>query len=157
MSQQEIPVRKRSCGLANLIGRGYTLRVAMVRGYCRASEQAFHWIDPAYGLARAAELLKTGGTIALVWTTDRSQGSAFWQATAPIYDTYNPQTSSGNLLLATKVDLYQQKLLQTSSDHRAMTEPNTSRFFEAISQVITQMGGKVIRDYETLALLAKTG
>jgi hypothetical protein len=77
----------------------------MVRGYCRASEQAFHWIDPAYGLARAAELLKTGGTIALVWTTDRSQGSAFWQATAPIYDTYNPHTSSGNLLLATKVDL----------------------------------------------------
>jgi hypothetical protein len=38
-----------------------------------------------------------------------------------------------------------------------MPEPNKSRFFEAISQVITQMGGKVIRDYETLALLAKTG
>jgi cyclopropane fatty-acyl-phospholipid synthase-like methyltransferase len=41
------------------------------------SAQAFHWIDPAYGLARAAELLKTGGTIALVWRLDRSQGSAF--------------------------------------------------------------------------------
>src|SRR6266496_1238266 len=52
--------------------------------------QAFHWISPAYGLARAAELLKTGGTIALVWTLDQSQGSAFWQATEPIYNTYNP-------------------------------------------------------------------
>jgi SAM-dependent methyltransferase len=74
------------------------------------SAQAFHWIDPAYGFARAAELLKTGGTIALVWTVDRSQGSACWQAMAPIYDTYNPQTSSGNRPLETRVDLYRQAL-----------------------------------------------
>jgi SAM-dependent methyltransferase len=149
------------------------------------SAQAFHWIGPAYGLTRAAELLKTAGTIALVWRLDRSQGSTFWQATEPIYDTYNPQTSSGNLPLETKVDLYRQalrtsgqfvgvhevrkaqtkhysgdeylKLLQTFSDHRAMPEPNKSRFFEAISQVITQMGGEVTRHYETLALLAKKG
>jgi SAM-dependent methyltransferase len=149
------------------------------------SAQAFHWIDPAYGFARAAELLKTGGTIALVWRLERSQGSAFWQATTPIYDTYNPQTSSGNLPLETKVDLYRQalrtsrqftgmhevrkaltkrysgeeylKLLQTFSDHRAMPEPNKSRFFEAISQVIVQMGGEVIRDYEIMMLLAKKG
>jgi SAM-dependent methyltransferase len=149
------------------------------------SAQAFHWIAPAYGLARAAELLQATGTIALVWTVDRSQGSAFWQATEPIYDTYNPQTSSGNLPLDTKVDLYRQalrtsrqfagmheirtawtkrysgaeyfKLFQTFSDHRAMPEPNKSRFFEAIGQVIAQMGGEVIRDYETLVSLAKKG
>jgi hypothetical protein len=58
------------------------------------SAQAFHWIEPQYELARAAELLKPGGTIVLVWTLDRSQGSAFRQATQPIYDTYNPVTSS---------------------------------------------------------------
>jgi SAM-dependent methyltransferase len=149
------------------------------------SAQAFHWIAPAYGLARAAELLQATGTIALVWTVDRSQGSAFWQATEPIYDTYNPQTSSGNLPLDTKVDLYRQalrtsrqfagmheirtawtkrysgaeyfKLFQTFSDYRAMPEPNKSRFFEAIGQVIAQMGGEVIRDYETLVSLAKKG
>jgi SAM-dependent methyltransferase len=128
------------------------------------SAQAFHWLDPAYGFARAAELLKTGGTMALVWTMDRSQASAFWQATTPIYDTYKPQTSSGNLPLEMKVDLCCQalrtsrqftgmrevrkawtkrysgieylKLLQTFSDYRAMLEPNKSRFFKAISQVI---------------------
>jgi hypothetical protein len=38
-----------------------------------------------------------------------------------------------------------------------MPEPNKSRFFEAISQVITQMGGEVTRHYETLVLLAKKG
>ena len=30
-----------------------------------------------------------------------------------------------------------------------------SRFFESISRVIVQMGGEVIRHYETVALLAK--
>jgi SAM-dependent methyltransferase len=145
------------------------------------SAQAFHWIEPAYGLARAAELLKPTGAIALVWTVDRSQGSAFWRATEPIYNTYNPVDSNpkppGN------VDLYRDalrtsgqfvgirevrhawakrytgeeylKLLQTFSDHRAMPEPSKSRFFEAIADVIAQMGGKVVRDYETLVLLAR--
>jgi hypothetical protein len=147
------------------------------------SAQAFHWIDPAYGLARAAELLKAGGTIALVWTLDRSQGTMFWQATEPIYNTYNPVDSSPKppgsaeidrqALRTSKefVDLQEVrttwtkqytgeayvKLLHTFSDHRAMPEPNKSRFFEAISQVITQMGGEVTRHYETLALLAKKG
>jgi SAM-dependent methyltransferase len=146
------------------------------------SAQAFHWIEPQYGLARAAELLKSGGTIALVWTADRSQGSAFWQATEPIYDEYNPVASSGNTSgchIATyrgALRTCQQfvaleevrkawtrcysaeeylKLLWTFSDHRALPEPNRSRFFEEIGQVIAQMGGEVIRDYETLALLAK--
>ena len=147
------------------------------------SAQAFHWIDPVYGLARAAELLKAGGTIALVWTLDRSQGSAFWQATDPIYNTYNPVDSSPKPLGG--AEIYRQalrtskefigmqevrkawtrhytgeayiKLLHTFSDHRAMPEPNKSRFFEAIAGVIAQMGGEVIRDYETLVLLAKKG
>jgi len=38
-----------------------------------------------------------------------------------------------------------------------MPEPNKSRFFEGIGRVIAQMGGEVIRNYETLALLAKIG
>jgi SAM-dependent methyltransferase len=146
------------------------------------SAQAFHWIAPPYGLARAAELLKAGGTIALVWTADRSQGSAFWQATQPIYNTYNPVTSSGNTS-GSNIEVYRQalrtsrafvgmqevghtwtkrysgeaylKLLQTFSDHRVMPEPNKSRFFEEIERVIAQMGGEVIRNYETIALLAK--
>jgi hypothetical protein len=49
------------------------------------------------------------------------------------------------------------KLLQTVSVNRAMPEPNKSRFFEEIGRVIVQMGGEVIRNYETLVLLAKKG
>ena len=149
------------------------------------SAQALHWIAPPYGLAWAAELLQAGGTIALVWTLDRSQESAFWQATAPIYARYNPVSSSGNLPLEAKVDIYREalhtsrefvgvqevrkswvrrysgqeylKLLQTFSDHRAMPEPNKSRFFAEIERVIMHLGGEVLRDYETLALLAQKG
>lgn len=49
------------------------------------------------------------------------------------------------------------KLLWTFSDHRILPEPNRSQLFEEIGRVIAQMGGKVIRDYETLALLARKG
>jgi SAM-dependent methyltransferase len=147
------------------------------------SAQAFRWIEPDYGMTRAAELLKVGGTIALVWTLDRSQGSAFWRATEPIYDSYSPVTSSGNLSVDARVEIYRHalhtsrdfvgvqelrhawtkrysgeeylKLLQTFSDHRSMPEPNKSHFFDAISRVIAQMGGEVMRNYETVALLAK--
>jgi SAM-dependent methyltransferase len=149
------------------------------------SAQAFHWIDPPYGLARAAELLRPGGTIALVWTLDRSQNSAFWCATAPIYARYQPVTSSGNRPLVEHVEVYRQalqtfgqfisqqeihtawtcqypheayvKLLHTFSDHRALPEPNKTHFFRDIERVIEHMGGVVTRDYETLALLAKKG
>jgi hypothetical protein len=36
-----------------------------------------------------------------------------------------------------------------------MPEPNKSHFFEEIGRVIAQMGGEVMRNYETVALLAK--
>jgi trans-aconitate methyltransferase len=148
------------------------------------SAQALHWIDAQYALSRAAELLKVGGSIALVWTADRSQGSAFWQAAEPIYNKYNPVASRGNSS-GCDIALYRQalrtskqfvglqevrqswstqysgqeylKLLWTFSDHRTLPEPNRSRFFEEIGRVIAQMAGEVIRDYETLALLARKG
>jgi hypothetical protein len=49
------------------------------------------------------------------------------------------------------------QLLQTFSDRRAILEPDKSCFFEAIESVIRRLGGEVLRDYETLALLAKKG
>jgi len=49
------------------------------------------------------------------------------------------------------------KLLWTFSAHRALPEPDRSRLFEAIGRVIVRMGGEMLRDDETLALLAKKG
>lgn len=42
-----------------------------------------------------------------------------------------------------------------TSNHRAMPEPRRSRFFEAIAEVVRRMGDEVVRDYETVALLAR--
>ena len=49
------------------------------------------------------------------------------------------------------------KLLHTFSDYRSMQSTTNTRFFTAIAGGIAQMGGEVIRDYETLVLLAKKG
>src|SRR6185369_13897004 len=52
--------------------------------------QSFHWIDPALGLARAAEALKPQGAIALVWHLDRSEHTDFYQAARPLYERFLP-------------------------------------------------------------------
>jgi SAM-dependent methyltransferase len=144
------------------------------------SANAFHWIRPDYGLARAAELVKTGGTIALVWTIDRSEGTPFWQATDPLYRIYNPVDSSpkppGSADYRAALHASRQfadthefrqawarrytggdyvKLLHTFSDHRALPEPRRSAFFEEIAAVIQRFGDEVIRHYETVVLLAR--
>jgi hypothetical protein len=49
------------------------------------------------------------------------------------------------------------KLLWTISDHQAMAEPDRWQLFEETSRVIAQMGGEVVRNYETVTLLAKKG
>jgi SAM-dependent methyltransferase len=149
------------------------------------SAQAFHWIAPDEGCARAAATLKSGGAIALVWNLDISEHSAFWQATQPIYTAYFPQTPAddADVSLQEKANRYKEalrrsdafenlqerrhaweitysgadylKLLNTFSNHRTLPEPNKTRFFEAIAEVIDRSGGVVHRVYETLLLLAR--
>ena len=47
------------------------------------------------------------------------------------------------------------KLLQTFFNHRALPEPQRSRFFEEIAAVMRRIGDEVVREYETVALLAR--
>jgi SAM-dependent methyltransferase len=53
---------------------------------------AFHWLDPGVRLARASELLRPGGALAIVSTnqiaSDRDRG--FFERTHPIYLRYRP-------------------------------------------------------------------
>ncbi len=148
------------------------------------SAQAFHWIEPDYGCAKSAAVLKPGGEIALVWNLDVSQDMEFYQATQPIYKAHFPKspTDVRNIALADKaekckaalsrcdgfVDMraYRHrwdkvyagenylKLLRTYSTHRTLPEPSKSEFFRAIAHEIEQAGGFVHRKYETLLLMA---
>ena len=60
------------------------------------SAQAFHWIDPVLGLARAAEALKPQGAIALVWHIDRSEHTDFYQAPGRSTNASCPPTRSAS-------------------------------------------------------------
>jgi SAM-dependent methyltransferase len=148
------------------------------------SAQAFHWIDPDAGCAKAASVLRSGGAIALVWHLDVSQ-DPFWQATQPIYDAYfHPlEVDTRVLPLADRTALYAAaigrceafgpveevrhpweatyrdgayiKLLHTYSDHYTLPEPARTHFFRGIEDAVDRFCGVVHRRYETLLLLAR--
>lgn len=149
------------------------------------SAQAFHWIAPDAGCAKAASVLKPGGSMALIWNLDVSQDTPFWEATQPIYDAHfhPPQGDTTVMSLGERAHVYAEairrceafgpprevrhgwekiycgneylKLLHTYSDHRTLPEPDHSAFFRAIEVVIERFGGVVHRRYETVLLLAR--
>jgi SAM-dependent methyltransferase len=149
------------------------------------SAQAFHWIAPDAGCAKAASVLKPGGAFALLWHIDVSHDTPFWQATQPAYDAYfrPPEGHTTVMSLGARAALYGEaigrceafepvqevrhaweeayrdgaymKLLQTYSDHHTLPEPDKTHFFRAIEDVVDRFGGVVHRRYETLLLLAR--
>lgn len=148
------------------------------------SAQAFHWIEPASGLPKAAAVLNAQGAIALVWHLDRSEHTDFYQATRPIYARFLPSDAQRNHAdpleqramryhdaldqsplftnLTTVRHSWQRqytgsqflKLLQTFSNHQAIPEPDKTQFFQAMARVLARFGNVVTRHYETLLLVA---
>ena len=58
-----------------------------------AAATSFHWIEPARGLAKVAELLRPGGSVALWWTCfgDVSRPDPFRTSIQPLLHEYAPQ------------------------------------------------------------------
>ncbi len=145
------------------------------------SAQAFHWIDTKKGLKQAARVLKPHATIALVWTLDESH-TDFQKATNPIYEKFIPQYPNRLTPLegyhyyqkALSVDPlfehlsdYNQsweisydkedylKLQDTYSNHRALSQETRAAFHHELAKVIDSFGGKVLRLYKTVLMLAR--
>ncbi|MEP7190379.1 MAG: class I SAM-dependent methyltransferase [Roseiflexaceae bacterium] len=146
--------------------------------------QAFHWIDPAFGLARAAAVLKPQGALALVWHLDRSEHTDFYQATQPLYERFLPsdaqrahvdpleqramryhaalrQSEAFARLTAMRHSWQRQytgsqflKLLQTFSNHQTLPEPAKTQFFQGMAAELARFGNVVTCHYETLLLVA---
>ena len=55
------------------------------------SAQAFHWIELSFGLANAARLLSSCGTVALMWNLDESQHTDFWRHSTAIHEEFFPK------------------------------------------------------------------
>ena len=90
------------------------------------SATAFHWIEPGFGLQKAATVLQTGGTIALFWNVQRinDQDSTFTQAVNQLHLKYrlDDDAAGRHKSLAATIPDYQREL-----QHSRFFEGYTSR------------------------------
>ncbi len=143
--------------------------------------QSFHWIDAELALHRATQFLQHGAAIALVWTLDTSQETAFYQASNPLFERCVNTAKTPELPSA--ADRYRQalgqhpafgpiretavswerryskdqflKLLQTFSPIRVLPEASREIFLGEMSKLIDDFGDTVLRQYQTVALLSR--
>lgn len=144
------------------------------------SVQAFHWIDPAIGLEKAARLLAPGGSLLLAWHLCASQTTGFYQATQPVYDRYQgnitgPDAVSAPARFTAEIsasphfnDLSEDSfdwslaytrpeyldLLRTFSDVQAMAQTPREAFLAEIGALIDNFGGSIVRHYRSRLLTA---
>lgn len=147
-----------------------------------ASAQAWHWVDPAEGVERAARALKGGGLLALWWNMPSSRRSESSQRLDHVYQSLAPELLDSSVMVRAKSDgrhtrgvaassafetideveyEWSQKytpdayvaLLATHSDHRAMDQARRQRLLDAIYAEAAEMGSVEFR-YVTECLIA---
>ncbi|MFC8454010.1 class I SAM-dependent methyltransferase [Kitasatospora sp. NPDC057223] len=146
---------------------------------------AWHWIDPARGVAKAAETLNAGGTIARFWTSTVLSEAASGAFEA-IYRRHAPEVAqvwrpAGNAprVHASSVDLFERSsafspvemrsypwehsfagdewvgLAATVSDHQRLGAERLTALLQALRATIDELGGTVHAHHETYVLLAQ--
>lgn len=144
--------------------------------------EAWHWIDPDRGVAKAAEVLELGGTIARFWTTAVVSDLAI-EAFDPIYRKYpeitqvwRPSESTprfhaarpdpfaeSELFSPIQMRAYQWErslntdewvgLTATISDHQRLAPERLQALLQSLRVAIDGIGGTVRSHNETYALL----
>ncbi|MEY9934806.1 SAM-dependent methyltransferase [Catenulispora sp. GP43] len=174
-------------------GHGVEVQVAAFESWDAAGRtfdlitcgDAWHWIDPERGVAKAAEVLNAGGTIARFWTStalDEAVSAAF----DPIYRMYAPEVTqvwhsaqSMPRVHASSDDLFERSasflpvemrsyqwersfdsdewvgLAATVSDHRKLGAERLKVLLSALRLKINELGGTIHSHHETYALLAQ--
>lgn len=147
------------------------------------SAQAFHWVPPEVGYAKAARALKPGGSLALFW--NRSPGlcepvaaqlQSIYQEFAPglgspqqfseasIQEDHDRITQSGcfgpvSVWHFPWTQTYHTEeylgLLNTYSDHLLLPGDARKRLFDAVGAAIDKDGGLLRKDYVTVLYLAQ--
>jgi SAM-dependent methyltransferase len=144
---------------------------------------AWHWIDPERGTAKAAEVLRPGGTIARFWTTstlDEATAAAF----APIYESIAPEitqvwlpSAGPRRFHATRPDPIAQSpeftptdlrtypwdrtlnteqwlgLIATTSDHQRLPAKRLKSLLHELGAATEKLGGIIHTKNETYALV----
>jgi SAM-dependent methyltransferase len=148
------------------------------------SATAFHWVDPAVRVAKAAAALRPGGLLATVATEHILGGSeAFFAAAQRCYERWDPATPP-NLRLQPAAEIptdpeemgpwfapprfhrYERDLpyttaeyldlLLTYSGHRALPRPQREGLLACLAELIDrEHGGRIVKRYLTELRLAR--
>ena len=144
---------------------------------------AWHWIDPARGVVKAADVLEAGGTIARFWTT-AVLGEPAIAAFDPIYRKHAPEITQvwrpsectprfhasgadpfaqSEAFSPTEMRTYQWErslstdewlgLTATISDHQRLGPERLQTLLQALRIAIDELGGTVHSHNETYVLL----
>jgi len=148
------------------------------------SAQAFHWVPPEVGYARAAAALKEAGAIALFWNYDPGSDTPLSRALDQVYWDRAPQLARADeprheeVIERTLADFAASgcfgpvelrrypwskrypaeqyvKLVQTYSDHLSLDEETRQNLCAGICETIEQHGGTIERPYLAVLYMAR--
>lgn len=147
--------------------------------------QAWHWIEPITGAARAAQALRAGGRIGVFWNFG-DPPVPVRELLGSIYARLEPDIENYSVLLgnhdaraqaaltgiagspafeAVETSMFRWRKtydtagwlehLNTHSDHQALSEARRGRLFEAVAEAIEETGGSLEMPYETVLVSAR--
>ncbi|MEM9908316.1 MAG: class I SAM-dependent methyltransferase [Cyanobacteria bacterium P01_D01_bin.44] len=143
------------------------------------SAQAFHWVDPEVGYAKAAQALKSTGQIALIWNIGTRTDDVITQQLDRAYTTYanwrlrsfEERVSEREQELVASQHFtepiikhypWSQRyttqqyldLVRTQSDYLIQSEAKQRELLDEIVTVIENNGGSIVRTYASVLMLA---
>lgn len=159
------------------LGRVYDLIV---------SGQAWHWVNPEVGIAKARSVLHPGGHLGVFWNRGRPDGAAA-AALDAVYARIAPEIASTNLALNLPPDpsdrtaefrqggffsdvtlrtfpwetVYDRagwvEFVSTLADHILLPDAQRRALLDALGDAVDAVGGSLTYRYSTLLILATRG
>ncbi len=148
------------------------------------SGQAWHWVDPELGVAKAASLLHPGGHLGVFWNRGRPDSEAA-QALDAVYMRIAPEIAKTNVAInptEEPADRFEEfgsaglftdvearaypwdavydhagwiDFIATHSDHVGLPAPQRRALLDALGDAVDALGGTMTYHYSTLLVLAK--
>lgn len=149
------------------------------------SAQAFHWIEPKAGFAKAASVLKSTGAIGLFWNRSDETGALYRRAFDEAYARYAPEIAKAQAEDVLEVWIEQWKrqidssglfgpvlvkqypwsleydaaeyleMISTHSDHIVLSKREKRPLFQSIEREIEGLGGRITKKYVAVLFFAK--
>jgi SAM-dependent methyltransferase len=147
------------------------------------SGQAWHWVNPVLGVAKAGALLHPGGHLGVFWNRGRPDDEAT-RALEAVYQRLAPELAKTNVALnltEEPADRYEEfklhglfthveartypwdtvydrpgwiNLVATHSDHVRLPDARRRALLEALGDTVDSLGGSMTYHYSTLLVLA---